>query len=92
MSFFWYIIRGSNDNGEGRKHLKTGGLTALPELTYPGNYPNSMSLFIVSPFSFPFVLKKEVDCYIYLGYYKEKISIIIFFRILKLGITNLFVT
>ena len=72
--------------------LENRRFDALPALTYPGNYPHSMSLFIVSPFSFPFVLKKEVDCYIYLGYYKEKISIIIFFRILKLGITNLFVT
>lgn len=84
--------QGLERNGEGQKTLRNGGLSALPALTCPGNYPNSMSLFIVSPFSFPFVLKKEVDCYIYLGYYKEKISIIIFFRILKLGITNLFVT
>ena len=72
--------------------LENRRFDALPALTYPGNNPNSMSLFIVSPFSFPFVLKKEVDCYIHSGHYKEKISIIIFFRILKLGITNLFVT
>ena len=40
--------------------LENRRFDALPALTYPGNYPNSMSLFIVSPFSFPFVLKKKL--------------------------------
>ena len=38
--------------GEGRNRWKKGGLTALPELAYPGNYPNdciaSVNLLVIT--------------------------------------------